>query len=488
MASNTSNSDSDDRLIIGIDFGTTYSGAAYAFVNAGKKDVISIMDWPGLNGLKEPKIPTAICYDASDKSKFTWGAQKHNGSVIRGVKLLLDPTQPKPLYLPPSTARADILRYGKPPGEVTSDYIREISNHALKRITSSVPSGYVDMCEKEYVLTVPAVWSDRAKNVTLLAAKAAGMWPITLIKEPEAAALYAIHDMSDKGLKVGNSLVICDRGGGTVDLISYEITALEPRLELKELVPSKGGMSGSLGLNMRFENEVCYLIGEDQYLRIREISSFEFAMNHFDKNVKNAFRGDLEEVFYVMFPGGNLIDDLPHNLSRDTWQLKDNAPSKKIAAIILVGDFGDNEYLKNRLEQNHQGIQVIRPSHAWSAIVKGAVLSQLQDKAKVVSTIAPRHYGVAAMVPFVESRDKDMLQSESAIAPTYLNYLVTDNCTLIADFTEMDRKKLKKRTGVDGKIYFKLGYDLVVTIKSAIMNFSLEIDGKVIGSVEAKYE
>ncbi len=33
--------------------------------------------------------------------------------------------------------------------------------------------------------------------------------------------------------------MICDAGGGTVDLISYEITSLHP-LELKELVPGKG--------------------------------------------------------------------------------------------------------------------------------------------------------------------------------------------------------------------------------------------------------
>jgi len=33
--------------------------------------------------------------------------------------------------------------------------------------------------------------------------------------------------------------VLCDAGGGTVDLISYEIDSVTP-LELKELVPGKG--------------------------------------------------------------------------------------------------------------------------------------------------------------------------------------------------------------------------------------------------------
>jgi hypothetical protein len=40
-------------------------------------------------------------------------------------------------------------------------------------------------------------------------------------------------------IQVGDAFVLCDAGGGTVDLISYEITKKAP-LELKELVPGKG--------------------------------------------------------------------------------------------------------------------------------------------------------------------------------------------------------------------------------------------------------
>jgi hypothetical protein len=60
-----------------------------------------------------------------------------------------------------------------------------------------------------------------------------------MIKEPEAAALFTLNDMGDKGLEVGDAFVVCDAGGGTVDLISYEIMSKKP-FELKELVPSKG--------------------------------------------------------------------------------------------------------------------------------------------------------------------------------------------------------------------------------------------------------
>ena len=60
-----------------------------------------------------------------------------------------------------------------------------------------------------------------------------------MVKEPEAAALYTMHTLGFS-LKAGDTFIVCDAGGGTVDLISYEVIAVEPSLELKELVPGKG--------------------------------------------------------------------------------------------------------------------------------------------------------------------------------------------------------------------------------------------------------
>lgn len=45
--------------------------------------------------------------------------------------------------------------------------------------------------------------------------------------------------MGDKGLEVGDALVICDAGGGTVDLTAYEVMNLKP-FQLKELAPARG--------------------------------------------------------------------------------------------------------------------------------------------------------------------------------------------------------------------------------------------------------
>lgn len=62
---------SDDQIVIALDFGTTFSGIAYAFANEDKPDIVTILDWPGtFHLLSHPDPPpflfslifTTICF------------------------------------------------------------------------------------------------------------------------------------------------------------------------------------------------------------------------------------------------------------------------------------------------------------------------------------------------------------------------------------------------------------------------------------------
>lgn len=44
----------------------------------------------------------------------------------------------------------------------------------------------------------------------------------------------------DRRLNRNDTFIVCDAGGGTVDLISYQVEAALPRLQVKELVPGSG--------------------------------------------------------------------------------------------------------------------------------------------------------------------------------------------------------------------------------------------------------
>ena len=86
--------------------------------------------------------------------------------------------------------------------------------------------------------------------------------------------------------------------------------------------------------------------------------------------------------------------------------------------------------------------------------------------------------------------ESDLMHCETLIAPKWPIQGVTKrNCTLTADLRFVDRRLFKKVSLWDGTGYgYKVSYNLIVTLAAAVMKFSLEIDGKEMGSVAAVYE
>ena len=144
--------ETDEKLVIALDFGTTFSGIAFCFPNQNDTQVASIMDWPG--GESAPKIHTLISYDPKNARSFSWGASvnRMTDSIV-GIKLLLDPDQERPLYLPTGNLQRDIKKLPKKPVEVAADFIRAIYQHALAEIAKKVPKGYMSLCQQKFVLS-----------------------------------------------------------------------------------------------------------------------------------------------------------------------------------------------------------------------------------------------------------------------------------------------------------------------------------------------
>ena len=71
--------------------------------------------------------------------------------------------------------------------------------------------------------------------------------------EPEAAAMYALDVMDPHNIKVGNTFVLYDAGGGTVGLISYKLFQFKSILKVAETNPGSGMLCGSSFLNRIFQ-------------------------------------------------------------------------------------------------------------------------------------------------------------------------------------------------------------------------------------------
>lgn len=156
--------------------------------------------------------------------KIVWGFELKPGQTrLRCLKLLLDPRQKLPSYVSKDALDRQLLLSGKTAEGAITDYLSlafaqveyEMKKHYGDHMIATTP---IDV-----ILTVPAVWSDAAKDATLRAAEKAGMGTnIAMISEPEAAAHYAINSVNNQNkiLKVGDNVIVCDCGGGTCDLIS----------------------------------------------------------------------------------------------------------------------------------------------------------------------------------------------------------------------------------------------------------------------------
>ena len=72
--------------------------------------------------------------------------------------------------------------------------------------------------------------------------------------------------------------MLCDAGGGTVDLISYTVSSLTPILTVNEAAPGDGALCGSSFLNRIFERHLIERCGSnpgwDEDV-LEEVNAFE---------------------------------------------------------------------------------------------------------------------------------------------------------------------------------------------------------------------
>lgn len=96
------------------------------------------------------------------------------------------------------------------PADVVADLLSSIRELALERVASTYDAEFVAQTEVEYVLTVPAIWTDHAKNSMVEAAERAGLGKhredFHLCSEPEAAAVYTLRAIQPHELRVSGSM------------------------------------------------------------------------------------------------------------------------------------------------------------------------------------------------------------------------------------------------------------------------------------------
>jgi hypothetical protein len=92
--------------------------------------------------------------------------------------------------------------------------------------------------EQEIYLTVPASFDAVARELTVQAAQRAGLYNLTLLEEPQASFYAWIEAQGEawrNEIAVGQSVLVCDIGGGTSDFSLIQVVEEAGNLELQRV-------------------------------------------------------------------------------------------------------------------------------------------------------------------------------------------------------------------------------------------------------------
>ncbi|XP_015795733.1 uncharacterized protein LOC107372095 isoform X1 [Tetranychus urticae] len=285
-------------VVVAIDFGTTYSGYAFSFTRS--PEAIHMMrKWddscdPDVNNHKTPTI--LLLNPGGEFHAFGAAAREaYHGLSSEEAKEWLyfekfKMTLHTTVHLTKQTQLTAANGKKVAALNVFAHSLRYFKNHALTELSEQCATKIEDE-DVRWVVTVPALWRQTAKQFMRMAAYQAGLASpdnpsqLLISPEPEAAAIYCrklkINQLIPEGpnksgrlstngnlfdhekdnnsendqaisIKKGTRYMVVDCGGGTVDITVHEIH--DDLRSLKELHRATGCPFGSTGVDREFEN------------------------------------------------------------------------------------------------------------------------------------------------------------------------------------------------------------------------------------------
>ncbi|XP_052778299.1 heat shock 70 kDa protein 12B-like [Mya arenaria] len=423
-------------LVASIDFGTTYSGWAFSFRHEFESDPtkVSAKNWSG-GQLVSQKGPTCVLIRPDGKTLEEFGYEAEN----KYAELAMDECH-KPWYYF-RRFKMKLFNQGRvgrtlmledetgtkslPANIVFSGAIKYLKNDLIKQSEKRISGGGLTDADINWVLTVPAIWDDAAKQFMREAAEEAGIAgdKLTIALEPEAASVFCRHLPVDTtassvtslaSFKAGTKYLVLDAGGGTVDITVHEVSESG---ELKELYKANGGAWGGTKVDDAYEKFLVKITGpgvmaafkenhmedyidlfRDFEIKKRDISTkksggkinlrmpvalVETVKEVSGKTIKetivgSAYRERIKHLGDKIRVDADLVIELFEEpvtsiLNHVSTLLKESAV-RGCNKIVMVGGFSESPILQERVKERFSGMSVIVPNEAGLAVLKGAVI------------------------------------------------------------------------------------------------------------------
>lgn len=269
------------KYIIGIDLGTTNSALAYAALDADRPEV-KLLPIPQLVApatVENRNLLPSFLYLAnrmeasSGAYDLPWATDREYavGEMARRQSAELPDRTVGAAKSWLGHSRVDrhqaILPWG------AGDDVPKVSPvTAARRYLEHLVAAWHDafpndpLAEQQVVLTVPASFDASARELTREAASLAGLPDgMVLLEEPQAAVyswLTAIGERWRKVLKVGDTLLVCDVGGGTTDLTLVGVAEEAGELILKRIAVGNHLLVGGDNMDLTLAHYVAGLFAK----------------------------------------------------------------------------------------------------------------------------------------------------------------------------------------------------------------------------------
>lgn len=240
---------------VGIDLGTTNSALAYVDPREAAE-----ADFPPIRVLE---IPQLVAEGRTESRRtlpsFVYLSEPPSVGVYAREQGALVPTRSVHsakswLSNPEADRTAKILPWdAQEAGRVLSPV--EVSAMVLRHIREAWEKQHPDfpLAQQNVTLTVPASFDEEARELTVQAARDAGLGDLTLVEEP-AAAFYswiANHlSQSQKTLFDGQTVLVCDVGGGTSDFTVIRVNREGDRVDFTRTAVGKHLLLGGDNLDL----------------------------------------------------------------------------------------------------------------------------------------------------------------------------------------------------------------------------------------------
>ncbi|PKY55624.1 hypothetical protein RhiirA4_548831, partial [Rhizophagus irregularis] len=291
-----SNCSKDIRIVVGLDFGVTYSGFSYCHVDDNQY-IHTNCEWPG-DTSSLYKTNTVLQYDDEYINVLCWGAQalskrpgkNRNSKPVELFKLYLgdlpDNLKPK---LP--------IDYKK----AITDYLREIGKLIKENIGRSW-HGFDYSKNVLLVLTIPAEYSETDKaimrqcvyNANLIEDKYSGN--LQFATESEATAIYCLKDYFK--CEIEETFMFVDCGKCTTDLTTRKLV----ENYLDKVTARIRDFCGSRLINEEFIKFLRERLGNCaiDLLKENNYGQLQFMVEVFRQYIMGPFTGDDKEFQYEL--------------------------------------------------------------------------------------------------------------------------------------------------------------------------------------------